>query len=86
MVKVTSNGRAEIQNGGVCFFCKLLISALTVEVTFQMLTHFWHPLPLGPKNGPQIFERWSSNKVIWRNLQELSNFKAYVPGNLKVTS
>ncbi len=27
--------------------------------------------------------RWSSNKVIGRNLQERSNFKAYVPGNLK---
>ncbi len=81
MSKVTPNGGSEIQNGGVCFFCKLLISALTVEVTSQMQTHSWHPRPPGQKNGPQILERWSSNKATGRNLQERSNFKAYVPGN-----
>ncbi len=53
----------------------LLISALTLEVTFHMLAHFWHPWPLGQKNAPQIFERWCSNKVIEGNVQEGSNFK-----------
>ncbi len=34
--KVTSIDRAEIQNGGMCCFWILLISALTLEITFQM--------------------------------------------------
>ncbi len=32
-------------------FCILLISAPTLEVTFQMLTHFGHPWPIGKKKG-----------------------------------
>ncbi len=32
-------------------------------------THFWHLWPFGQKFVPQIFERWSSNKIIERNVQ-----------------
>ncbi len=47
----------------------LLISALPLGVTFQMQTHFWHPWPLGQKNAPRIFERWSSDRVMDANVQ-----------------
>ena len=30
----------------------------------ENVMHFWHPCPFGQKVVPQIFERWSSNKII----------------------
>ena len=55
-------------------FWILLISALPLEVTFQMLTHFRQPWS---KNTPRTFERWSSNRVIEVNVQGGSAFHVF---------
>ena len=48
-----------------------------------MKIHFWHPLPLGQKMPLRFFKNGLATELlIEENVQEGSNFKAYVPDNL----
>ena len=55
------------------------ISALSPEGAFQMLTHFYHLLPLGQKSIIHIFDRRSGCKIIKQNVSCLSNHSCAGP-------
>ena len=68
---VDYNGRAESQNGRIYCFLDTLDTLSNVNTLLASLATW-------SKNVSQVFERWSSNRVIERDLQEGSNFKAEV--------
>ena len=69
--KMTSGGRPEINrrqktpNSAILNF----ISASRGHLKNVNTVHFRHPWPLGQKVVSQIFERWSSNRIIEGNVQ-----------------
>ncbi len=72
--KVTFRGRAEIQNGRICWFFDSFHFSSETRDHFQKLTYFSHPWPFGQKVVPQIFERWPNNRIIKGNVQGGSDF------------